>query len=146
MTRYRLGFIKKISALGLIMLMVSAQACVSLPKKIDLAPEITADVAEMAENGLEMPVMAFDWAYYHDGSHIKIKGVVRNNTGQPQQAVTLYVDVFSERGEHLGTASSFVGPTYLPAGGEGSFDVTIMPLGKREAVNLRLVTSARVLR
>ena len=133
--------------LALLLLTIPVQGCLKKPSQRTQAnPPLTADVAEMAEGGLEMPVTDFEWIYLYGGTHIKVTGLVRNNSGQAQQAVTLYVDVFDERGEHLGRASSFLTPTYLPPGADGAFEITVMPMRNKKVSNLRLVTSARMLR
>jgi len=133
--------------LALLLLTIPVQGCLKKPaQRVPDNPPLTADVAEMAEGSLEIPVTDFEWAYFYGGTHIKINGAVRNNSGQAQQALTLYVDVFDERGEHLGRASSFLAPTYLPPGAEGAFEITVMPMRNKKVTYLRLVTSARMLR
>ncbi len=119
--------------------------CFGAGRPANMMDPITADVAERTEEGLAVDVTGFTWAYFNGGSHLRVQGAARNNSGAPQQAVTLFAAVYDERGELVGRGRSFLAPTYLAPEAEGAFEFTLMPGRTKGIRNLRLVTSARVL-
>ncbi|MDR1922069.1 MAG: FxLYD domain-containing protein [Candidatus Adiutrix sp.] len=103
---------------------------------------IDSDVSEMAPGGLEIMVMDFSWTYFNEGVHMRIAGTVRNNTGQPQQAVMLSAVLYDERGTPSAQGTSYVTPTYLPVGAQGRFEIVAMP-ARNDIKHARLVYSCR---
>ena len=135
---------------GLALLVMSLALTVGCFGRSRLAAKVqdamlTENVAESDPEGLAVDVVDFEWAYYNNGSHIKAAGVVRNNTGQTQQAVTIIATLFDEKGEAVIQGRSFVTPTFLAPGAEGTFEVMGLPRRTKGIQFIRLHTRATVL-
>ena len=130
--------------LALILLAVAAPACLGMSTGKPVKEPIEANVSEREPDSLAIDVVDFDWTYFNDGIHLRLSGKVRNNTGAPIQAVTLKCMMYDEIGRPVGQSESYLSPTYLPDGGEGSFEVTIMPSRTKGIQHIRLVTRAVV--
>lgn len=129
----------------LILALLMVAGCFGAGRSGSLMEPVTADVSERTEDGLAIDVTGFTWAYFNDGVHLRVKGQARNNTGAPQQAVTLFAVVYDERGDLVGQSRSFLAPTYLQPEAEATFEFTLMPSRTKGIQHLRLVTSARIL-
>lgn len=129
---------------SLLLLLAAAPACLNMATTKPVKPAIEENTAERAPESLAIDVVDFEWAYFNDGYHLKLDGTVRNNTGAPIQAVTLGCTLYDEMGRPVGYGESYLAPTYLPEGAEGSFDITIMPSRTKGIQHIRLVTQASV--
>lgn len=130
---------------ALLLIMALGAACIKHASRYETPPDLTADQFESAENSLPIMVTELQWSLLHNGAHLRASGTVRNISQNEYQAVTLYGLFKDESGETLGQGSSFVSPTYLPPGREGSFEITIM-LGRQKTIkHLHLITNAQVL-
>lgn len=142
-------FLSKIlllSGLGLLMILPSA-CIIKHPPKYDLPAALEADVAEIVPDSLAIEVVEFEWHYYNDKAMIKISGMVRNNTGQAQQAITLKSTAFDEKGEFIVSGDSFLDPTYLPDGAEAKFEFRgLVKPGMQDIKHVKLITRATMLR
>lgn len=133
-------------ALILAALALAAGGCIKHEPRLQKAETLTANVFETDPSGLTIDVVSLDWTYYNSGAHIRITGRVRNNSGQPQQAVTLYGQAFDEKGASILSGRSFITPTYLAPGAEGEFEFSgIIRPGMDKIKFIRLKTQARVL-
>lgn len=130
--------------LSILLLLAAAPACLGMATAKPVKPAIEENVAERAPDSLAIDVVDFDWTYFNDGYHLKLSGTVRNNTGAPIQAVTLGCTLYDEVGRPVGRGESYLSPTYLPDGSEGSFEITIMPSRTKGIQHIRLVTRASV--
>lgn len=136
---------KRLFALAsLFLLLMAAPACLNMATTKPVQPAIEENVAERSPDSLAIDVVDFDWAYFNDGHHLRVVGSVRNNTGAPIQAVTLRCVLYDEMGRPIGHGESYLAPTYLPEGAEGSFEITIMPSRTKSIRHIRLVTTASV--
>lgn len=106
---------------------------------------LEADVAGRVEGSMAIDVVSFSWTYINEGSHLVVQGEAVNNTGKPQQAVTLVVRIYDEEGQPVGASQSIIVPTYLPTAGQGKFDLIVMPKRTKGIKHLRLSTRAAVL-
>ena len=130
--------------LPLLLLVLAATACLGMSTAKPVKPAIEENVSEREPDTLAVDVVDFDWNYFNDGYHLRLRGTVRNNSGAPVQAVTLKCQLYDEVGRPLGYSESYLSPTYLPDGGEGSFEITIMPSRTKGIQHVRLVTRAVV--
>ena len=139
----------KISLLALtaISALLFAGACLAPhPKVANLPPKLEADDFQTAEGSLAVDVEYFNWNYFNDNVHLRVTGTVRNNTGEPQQSVTLYVTMTDENHRKIGYGSSRIAPTYLPPDATGTFEVTVMPKNSSNIKYLKLETNAQILK
>lgn len=131
--------------IALALVLALGAACIKHPPRYETPPDLGADKFEAAENSLPVVVTDLQWNLVHGGSHLRAGGTVRNIGDQAYQSVTLYALFRDESGEVLGQGSSFVTPTYLPPGREGSFEITIMMTRQKTVKHLHLVSNAQVL-
>ena len=108
-------------------------------------PPLTANAHERSSGSLMVDVVDFTWGYRNEGAHLVISGEVINNSNKPQQALTLYAQVYDEAGGFVGSGQSYLVPTYLPIGAKGTFEFTLMPMRTEGIQFLKLVTTARML-
>lgn len=139
----------KAAGLKLLLLLVIVMAvsgCLPANKRQQPVPVevLEADVAERTPGSVELDVIAFNWSYINGGAHIKIVGVVKNNSEVPLHSVTLYAEVFNETGNLFGRPQSYVYPSYLPVGGEGKFEFLVMLARDFTVKKIKLVTAAKV--
>jgi len=130
--------------LSILLLVLAAPACLGMSTAKPVKPPIEENVAEREPDTLAVEVVDFSWNYINDGYHLRLSGTVRNNSGAPVQAVTLKCMLYDEVGRPLGYSESYLAPTYLPDGAEGTFEVTVMPSRTRGVEHVRLVTRAVV--
>ncbi|MDR2945688.1 MAG: FxLYD domain-containing protein [Candidatus Adiutrix sp.] len=127
-----------------VMLVMMAGCLGGLPTTAPVKPVIDSDVALRVPETLALDVVNFTWAYLNGGGHMRFTGTVRNNTGAPVQAVTFSAVAYDEAGRPVGQGDSFLAPTYLPEGAEGSFEITVMPARTSGVQHIRLETRAWV--
>lgn len=108
-------------------------------------PFLTANEHKRVEGSLELEVVDFDWTYINDGAHLVVRGEVVNNSGKPQQALTLYASVYDEGGSPVGAGQSYLVPTYIPVGAQASFELTFMPRRTEGIKFLKIITNTRML-
>jgi hypothetical protein len=104
-----------------------------------------ADVAETAPGSLQVDVAYYRWALSSSKTQIKIYGEVVNNSGAPIHGVILSATLFNSEGKALASGESYVAPTYLPAGGKGTFEFIALTKRPSNIGATKLVTSARPL-
>lgn len=140
----------KTSALSLFCLglaLFTVTACIKHPPRVAQAPQLEANVSESNPKGLNFEVEDLNWSYYKERSMIKVTGKVRNNTGQPQQAVTLHGVVLDEKGAGVLSGRSFLNPTYLPESAVAEFEyIGLVEPGMKDIKFIKLITTATVLR
>lgn len=133
-----------LSAAVVLALALSA-ACIKHEPRYESPPDLTADLFEAAENSLPVVVTALKWAPVHGGSHLRASGTVRNIGQTAYQSVTLNGLFLDESGNSLGQGSSFIIPTYLPPGQEGTFEITILMARQKPIKHLHLISNAQVM-
>ena len=129
-----------------VLLMLAAAGCpfgVTVPGERQ-AP-ITEDVFETGPGSILVECTGYDWEYVSSGTHVIIRGTVVNNTGKPVQGVTLQALLHDQDGRPMAFGETYVAPTYLPAGGTGSFEFVALAKRSRGVTATRLVTVARLL-
>lgn len=137
------------SLLCALLLLAPVLACIKHPpRNLPSAEEqLSANVAECDPDGLAFEVVDFTWSYYKDKAMIKIMGTARNDSGQPQQAVSLIAQAFDEKGRPVLTGRSFLDPTYLAPGAAGKFEyLALITDNLTDIKHIRLVTTATTLR
>jgi hypothetical protein len=106
---------------------------------------VTSDVFETGPGSLLVEVTGYGWEYIGSGSHVRIHGNVVNNTGRPIQGVIIQALLHDQEGRPMAFGETYVAPTYLPAGGSGSFDFVALAKRSSGVTATRLVTVARLL-
>lgn len=127
----------------LVPLVFLTAACIKHPPRYESPPDLTADRFESDDNSLPVMVTALNWNLSNNGVNLRASGTVRNVGQEVYQSITLHGLFMDETGDTLGKASSFVNPSYLPPGKEGTFEMTIMLTTKRKIKHLHLITNAR---
>lgn len=127
----------------LIPLILLTAACIKHPPRYETLPDLTADRFESDDNSLPVMVTSLNWSLTNGGAHLQASGTVRNVGQEVYQSVTLHGLFMDETGDTLGKGSSFVNPSYLPPGKEGTFEMTIMLTTKRTIKHLHLISNAR---
>lgn len=127
----------------LIPLILLTAACIKHPPRYETPPDLTADRFESADNSLPVMVTALYWNLSQSGSHLRASGTVRNIGQEVYQSVTLHGLFMDEKGDDLGKGSSFVTPSYLPPGKEGTFEMTIMLTSQKTVKHLHLISNAQ---
>ncbi|MDR2455358.1 MAG: hypothetical protein LBE49_02020 [Deltaproteobacteria bacterium] len=102
-------------------------------------------VAEIVPGSLKVEVTTYGIELRNSKSHIRIFGEVVNNTGAPIQGVTLNGTLHDSRGQPVAFGSSFVAPSYLPAGGKGTFEFVGLLKRSSHLEATRLVTLSKQL-
>lgn len=126
-------------------LSLAMAGCFYVPSSKPIMPPTDQNVSERAPDTLAIDVQDFDWIYFNDGLYIRLNGKVQNNSGAPIQAVTLIGAIFDEDGRPMGSAQSYIAPSYLVDGGSGTFEFVFSPARPRDIKHLRLVTRAKTL-
>ena len=104
-----------------------------------------ANVAELAPGSLQVEVTSFNWEVYSSGTHIRVYGEAVNNSGRPLQGVTLAAVLYDKTGRPIAFGDSYVAPSYLPAGGTGTFEFVALTKRSKNIGPARLVTNSRTL-
>ena len=108
-------------------------------------PPLSANEHKRIDGTLAFDVVDFNWVYKNDGSHMVVSGEVINNSDKPQQALTIFVEVYDEGGSYVGSGRSYLTPTYLPVGSKGSFEFTLLPIRTEGIKFLKIITNTRTL-
>lgn len=127
----------------LVSLILLTAACIKHPPRYETEPDLTADRFESADNSLPVMVTSLNWNLTGSGVHLRASGTVRNVGQEVYQSVTLHGLFMDEKGDTLGKASSFVTPSYLPPGKEGTFEMTIMLTRQKTVKHLHLISTAK---
>jgi hypothetical protein len=96
----------------------------------------------MAPQSLKIPVTDFRWSYLPGNNHVQIQGTVINGEGRPVQGVIIALVLYDQNGVPVAVGDTYVSPTYLVAGGEGSFSVMALTSSKR-MTHARLISNAQ---
>ena len=103
----------------------------------------TSRRAVRSPESLPIDVLEYTWTFFNHGRHLRLVGLVRNNSDRPYQAVTLKLTLEDERGNVVAKGQTYAHPAYLRPGAEGSFELVSMTiLTGRNLPAGRLVTTA----
>lgn len=106
---------------------------------------IEADVSEIVPGSLLVDVTSYHWELWSSKSHIRVYGEVVNNTGKPVQGLTLSGTLYDSKGNPVTHGESYIVPSYLPAGGVGTFEFVGLFKRSSNMGATRLVTISRAL-
>jgi hypothetical protein len=99
-------------------------------------------VAETAPGSLNILVLDYSWGFLNDGDHARVVATVINATGAPVQGVVVRGVLHDQNGTPFAWGTSYVTPTYLPAGGRGTIELTGLSKKSRGVTSTRLIISA----
>ncbi len=109
----------------------------------DGIPPDGAAVSERAAGSLGFDVLDYNWTYLNEGAHIRIKGRVRNSSGEAFQAVILQGLLYDQRGRLVARGASYIVPTYLKPGAVGEFEIVTAAARDSGVASTRLVTDCQ---
>ncbi|MDR1870833.1 MAG: hypothetical protein LBS60_02720 [Deltaproteobacteria bacterium] len=134
----RRRFIQALIALPLLTLFACTQAIYVPGEK---QPPTNEDVAETGPGSLKVDVRAYQWIMINGTTHMKVIGEVVNNSGRPLQGLRLIGILHDQDGTPIAHGASYIYPTYLPAGGVGSFEFVGLNKRERGLKHTRLITT-----
>lgn len=105
-------------------------------------PPTEVDVFERAPVGEKIDITDFKWKYLPN-NRIQVTGTAKNNSGKALNGVTLFAMLFDEKGKAVAMGESFINPSQLPAGGQGSFKIEAQTDRPKGIKHLRLLTNAQ---
>lgn len=106
-----------------LILLVSLIGCYGEPiPDGDIIHKHDSAVREMGGKSLNLKIINFKWRYLHQTDQIEVSGQVKNLTGKDLQGCRIIADGFDQFDTLLGTAETFIVPTYLAADKEGHFE------------------------
>jgi hypothetical protein len=135
-----LRFVFRALALAILAVNFACSSAIHVPGE-KLAPT-NEDVAELGPGSLKVEVEAYQWTMINGGVHIKVQGVVVNNTGKSLQSVSLMGVLHDQDGKPIAFGTSYVYPAYMAPGGKGSFEFVGLNKRERGLAHTRLVTVA----
>jgi hypothetical protein len=131
---------------GLMFLLTACSQMVYVPG--EQMPPTDRDIAHVGPGSLKIDVANYQWSYINGNTHIRVTGNVINNTGQNVQSVTLSGILYDQDGTPIAYGTSYIYPTFMRPGGQGSFEFVGLTRRERGLKFTRLVTvcSAQVIR
>ncbi|MDR0621709.1 MAG: FxLYD domain-containing protein [Deltaproteobacteria bacterium] len=136
--------LKRAAFLALAVLMAAALGgCVSMGMPDEKQEPITADVAEMSANSMNVAVTNYSWYYINANNHVNIMGTVVNQSGAPINGAAIVVMLYDQNGKPFAQGDSYVRPTYIKDGGTGTFEFMAMAKKPKGVTATRLVYSVR---
>ncbi|MDR1657923.1 MAG: FxLYD domain-containing protein [Deltaproteobacteria bacterium] len=106
-------------------------------------PPTDVNVSETGPGSLLIEVVDYQAVPFASETYVQLTGIVVNNTGAGIQGVILTMTLHDSQGQPVAIAETYVAPTYLPANGQGRFEVVAMLKKTRNMAATRLVTVAR---
>ncbi|MDR1085426.1 MAG: FxLYD domain-containing protein [Deltaproteobacteria bacterium] len=136
---------KKIFKLGLILslplIFIACSQAIYVPG--ETLPPTDRDVAQLGPGSLKLEVPAYQWSYFNGTSHMRVSGVVVNNTGLALQSVQILGTLHDQDGSPIAYGTCYVYPTYMPPGGQGSFEFVGLTRREKGLTHTRLVIVAQ---
>ncbi|MDR1608517.1 MAG: FxLYD domain-containing protein [Deltaproteobacteria bacterium] len=106
------------------------------------AAPVQEDVAELGPGSLKLEVVSYQWSYINGRTHLKVEGVVVNNTGKRLHSASIQGVLHDQNGKPIAFGSSYIYPAYLAPGAQGSFEFSGLAKRQRGLENTRLVITA----
>jgi len=94
-------------------------------------------VEDQPGQGLPIKVLSFSWRYLRPTDQIKVTGWAENFTGHDIQGGRIIVQAFDQFDYSLGTAETFLDPTFIQPGQKARFDFYLERGAWVKALHLR---------
>ena len=116
---------KLFCVLAAALLIIGTAACSSMYGRThegDVVYEHDGSVRDDDGRGLDLKVLSFNWRYLGSADTIRVVGWVQNQTGKGLQGCRILVSALDQYDENLGTAETYLVPTYIGPEQKAQFD------------------------